>query len=195
MDIHMPVMDGIEASMRIIQEYGHDAPPIVAMTANVFKENRIECYNVGMQDFISKPIKSIELKRVFQKFRSHNDHNLVNPNLCFDQQALENSFYYEKIALIRLVEEFIEHAPLYKKNIITHFQEENHQAMFSILNEIKELSASLCSAKLVSLVERILEKTGKDDFNIEPDLRKLNIEIEGLCVLMKSIYLSKSSVA
>jgi len=68
MDIQMPVMDGISATKKIIEEYGSQRPAIVAMTANVFQEDRDRCKAAGMDDFIAKPIDINELTRVLSKY-------------------------------------------------------------------------------------------------------------------------------
>ena len=65
MDIHMPVMDGVEAAMKIIElETG---VPIIAMTANIMANDR-EIYKAsGMQDCVGKPFTSQELWRCLLK--------------------------------------------------------------------------------------------------------------------------------
>lgn len=65
MDMQMPVMDGIEATKRIIAEGGPSAAaPIIAMTANASDEDRRRCLEAGMKGFESKPVTLERLKKV-----------------------------------------------------------------------------------------------------------------------------------
>jgi CheY-like chemotaxis protein len=58
MDVQMPEMDGYEATRRIrlLDTPKGKTVPIIAMTANAFRENVVECLAVGMDDHIGKPI-------------------------------------------------------------------------------------------------------------------------------------------
>lgn len=63
MDIHMPEMDGIEATRRILSEI-NNPPRIVALSANVMEESQQECDEVGMQGFVQKPFKLDDIAKV-----------------------------------------------------------------------------------------------------------------------------------
>ncbi|WP_379543429.1 response regulator [Psychrobacter sp. R86515] len=66
MDCRMPIMDGLQAT-QVIRSQG-DKIPIVALTANNTEEDREACMQVGMDEFLSKPISKKDLESVLQSF-------------------------------------------------------------------------------------------------------------------------------
>jgi CheY-like chemotaxis protein len=57
MDVHMPEMDGIEATLKIrALEEGKTRTPIFGITSNMFKDQKNTCIEAGMDDYIMKPI-------------------------------------------------------------------------------------------------------------------------------------------
>ncbi|MDR0223371.1 MAG: response regulator [Oscillospiraceae bacterium] len=70
MDMEMPEMDGLEATRRIreLPERGRGRLPIIAMTANVFKDDIDSCFEAGMDDHLGKPINISELTDKLRKY-------------------------------------------------------------------------------------------------------------------------------
>ncbi|GAB3931073.1 sensor histidine kinase [Larkinella terrae] len=66
MDVQMPEMNGLEATIWIRQQTGPQ-PTIIAMTANAMADDREECLRAGMDDYIAKPIVIEELKTALQQ--------------------------------------------------------------------------------------------------------------------------------
>ena len=69
MDIMMPVMDGLEATIHIraMEENLNQRVPIIALTANTFNADRERCLSYGMDDYLAKPLN---LDLLTQSFRS-----------------------------------------------------------------------------------------------------------------------------
>jgi FOG: CheY-like receiver len=70
MDLQMPEMDGYTATenIRALETEWAKEIPIVAMTANVFKEDVEKCLAVGMNDHIGKPLDLDEVIRMLEKY-------------------------------------------------------------------------------------------------------------------------------
>jgi len=74
MDVHLPELDGLAACRAIHQLLetpqgrGHRRPPIVALTANAFEEDRRRCLAAGMDDYLPKPFDKSDLQAVLQRW-------------------------------------------------------------------------------------------------------------------------------
>ena len=68
MDIMMPVMDGLEATIKIREEEhltgAEKRTPIIALTANTMDNDRDKCISYGMDEFMSKPFDIERLKKI-----------------------------------------------------------------------------------------------------------------------------------
>jgi len=95
MDMRMPVMDGLEAT-RKIREFDKDVP-IVCMSANVYKEDKIAAEESGMNDFIEKPLERSDIEQTLLKLFSH---ELT--------EHVEEPINYKKVAYNYLLENFDE---------------------------------------------------------------------------------------
>jgi len=80
MDMQMPEMDGTEAVHRIRKwekseicnpQSAIKRVPIIALTANAMREDRIKCFECGMDDYITKPIKRELLFKTIEKWISN----------------------------------------------------------------------------------------------------------------------------
>ena len=71
MDVQMPVMNGLETAAKICEKYPPDRrPQMIALTANAMKEDRETCLNVGMNGFLTKPIRLESLTAAIHEAQS-----------------------------------------------------------------------------------------------------------------------------
>lgn len=71
MDMQMPVMDGLTATARIRSHPRFGDIPIVAMTANAWDQERQQCFDVGMNDHLAKPVDPELLAETLLKWTPH----------------------------------------------------------------------------------------------------------------------------
>lgn len=69
MDVQMPIMDGLEATRQIYSIFPLDrVPAIIAMTANALQGDRERCLEVGMHDYVAKPLKLAQIEAMIRKW-------------------------------------------------------------------------------------------------------------------------------
>ncbi len=67
MDCHMPGLTGVEATAAIRNLESGGRTPIIAITASSFETDRENCFNAGMDHFLTKPLRLEELRKVIEK--------------------------------------------------------------------------------------------------------------------------------
>ena len=72
MDCHMPELDGYQTTIEIRKNEKYNTIPIVAMTANALQGDKEKCLDVGMNDYISKPIDKGILMGILKKYSKSN---------------------------------------------------------------------------------------------------------------------------
>jgi PAS domain S-box-containing protein len=98
MDVQMPVMDGLEATRLIHADqrakHGKLTAPVLAMTANVFADDRRHCEAAGMVDFIAKPVVPDFLFKTLLKWlpnRQAAERSLANSTDITENQELQGT--------------------------------------------------------------------------------------------------------
>ncbi len=72
MDIMMPVMDGLEATVKIREfeeSLNKEKTPIIAITANTMDNDREKCISYGMNEFMAKPFDIDKLLKIFEELK------------------------------------------------------------------------------------------------------------------------------
>jgi signal transduction histidine kinase/CheY-like chemotaxis protein/HPt (histidine-containing phosphotransfer) domain-containing protein len=134
MDIQMPILDGYHASKKIREELKNSVP-IIAMTANIMPHEKEKCLSYGMNDYLSKPFKEVDLYNMLiahlgNKVKSNHTPFLVNTNL-----SIPITTHYKIISTAHLESLSRGNSPFIKE-IVTIFLEQNPI-------EIKELEQAI----------------------------------------------------
>ena len=88
MDVRMPVMDGLIATQKI-REFNQDVP-IICMSANVYKEDKIAAQEAGMNDFIEKPLERVDIETKLVKLIRQGSIKYVKEKVNYKQIVKNN---------------------------------------------------------------------------------------------------------
>lgn len=93
MDCQMPVMSGYEATeaIRTNEENTNKHLTIIAMTANAMEGDKEECFTVGMDDYLPKPVKLDVLKEVLDKWLKLNKENQLSEEQDMGEQSINKN--------------------------------------------------------------------------------------------------------
>ena len=120
MDVQMPEMDGFDATVAIrkLEKQTGRHTPIIAMTAHVMKGDRERCLEVGMDEYISKPINSDILFKTIQRLVPSEDfapqpveETVADESPAFDSEALLSAFDHDWEFFEEAVDMFVSDYP------------------------------------------------------------------------------------
>jgi len=161
MDLHMPEMDGIQAT-ETIRSLGKDDVCIIAMTADVTTQIKEECYQAGMDAYLSKPVKSSALAEVLQKYAARQTSTpKVKKNSIIDEATFQNLLASigedDTEAIIEILETYLEDLNSSVNKIFRDFQESNLSALKRSIHTFKGTSATMGALSLYSLCQNLEE--------------------------------------
>ncbi len=167
MDVQMPGMDGFEATAAIRErEKGIKSHiPIIAMTAHAMKGDRERCLAAGMDDYISKPLKSAELfeviARVLSDVRSANTESeqpvadVINMDEILDRAGGDMELVVDVAGL------FLDDYPRLLSDIKDSILNSDNEKLRTAAHTLKGSAANL-AARPVSEAALKLEMMGRD---------------------------------
>lgn len=169
MDISMPEMDGYETTQRIIERYGETRPRIVAMTANALKSDKEHALQVGMDDYLTKPIQIPHLVQVLQstfeairasKSDTPTRKTLLDPNAI--QILYELSEQTGRNLVGEVIDLFFEHAPVQLKRLSDAVAEQNFKQISMTAHRLKGAALNV-GAKRVAELCCLIEDAARDN--------------------------------
>jgi PAS domain S-box-containing protein len=179
MDMQMPEMDGLEATRSIYERWpAEDRPWIIAMTANALQSDRERCFEAGMNDYVSKPVRPEELAQALRRCQSRSPEGEtspvpVQPQREVEPEAIENGsqLSQESLALdlsvldklrqvlreqaprmiAELIDLYFETAPPLLEKIGAAIQQGESRALYLAAHTLRPGSAYLGAMQLAAL--------------------------------------------
>ena len=152
MDLQMPVMDGFTATKIIRENHEYLNIPIVAMTADVMEGVKKRCLEVGMKDFVSKPINPVEVVKAIVNWaiKPKNPIVIENKNGKKEEQPDFVPIDFTKLHGINIAEGLLRvnnNRKLYG-SILLKFANNNENFFIKLNKEIKNNNFELIKGEL-----------------------------------------------
>lgn len=179
MDINMPIMDGIKATLFIREEElksNKKQTPIIALTANTLKGDKENYLKTGMNDFLSKPIDSVILFSLIKKHILKENISIKENNVVIDVKPIELGEYtiemgvkklgLDKNTMIMLLKNFF----LSLNDILNPLEEaiehKKKESAVSLIHNLKGICANLYMEDLVQFIIQVEKDLKEEKFNI-----------------------------
>jgi len=146
MDMHMPVMDGLEAAAIILGL--NTGIPVVAMTANIMSDDQEVYRKSGMVDYVGKPFTSQELWRCLMKF--------FTPISWKKEDITEQALEENKLKN-RLIKSFLRNNKDIYRNLTNALDLKEFKLAHRLVHTLKSNAAQLDKALLAQAAEEIEE--------------------------------------
>lgn len=157
MDVQMPVMDGFEATAKIreLQKEKGIRTPIVAMTAHAMKGDREKCLEAGLDEYVSKPIKSEKLFAILDKVYKSEKGNKTRLTNKLDERAALEAFDNDRAMLAEKAAWFISEAPDLLESLRSSLENKNYSLLVSKAATLKGVLQKLGDHQGSRLAEKI----------------------------------------
>ena len=194
MDMQMPEMDGLEATLAIRRLGGKAGSiPILGVTANAFKEDHDRCREAGMQDIVTKPFRWTDLAKRMARWLPASDRPMEGVELMRDL-AVGSQPAFDKLigevgeeAALAITEVFLRDSRDRVARMHGHAEQHDVMALAREAHALKG-SVDMLGFERLTLISSMLEMAGKEDAPPEEIARHVAAlktefaEVEQLCL-------------
>lgn len=189
MDVQMPVMDGMQATREMHRLPGRAALPVIAMTANVFDEDRRACLAAGMVDFVFKPIEPEHFYKTLLKWLPERHRGVTRlhvPQGVLEAEHLEEAGVYPGLDVVaglktwrqkgvygKFLRKFIQDHADAAAQMVQALQRGEHQGVSTHAHKIKGAAGNLALVD-VARCARDVDLGLKAQHDVTKDLARLH---------------------
>ncbi len=182
MDIQMPVLNGYDATLKIRKALTGQKIVIVALTAGTIKGEEARCLEVGMDDYVSKPVVEENIIHLIKKWFPDEDTNINDnaspPHLQLNElkkQFAGNEAMYEQILIKtdQYLRSVVEKMSISLNN-------NDWKDLHQLAHGLKGTSASVKLDNLSLLATNLLNEKSKDKNALKNHIASIDKEINSI---------------
>ncbi len=212
MDIEMPLVDGFEATKRIREIERNSTQnrpesagvPIIGITAHAIKECKEKCLASGMNDYIAKPVKRLQLLSMVKKWLPSSGSEPVSGESASESETSGETdtpidyahavgeFMDDEDALLDILDKFVHDAQETIEMLRVALKEENSRKIKQMSHKLKGSAANLTAHQLSNIARDLEKSSGLGDFEQAWDAhRRLEREYARLSSFVDDLYKTK----
>ena len=174
MDLQMPEMDGFETT-KFIRKKLNLTTPIIAMTASALRNEKVKCFELGMNEYLTKPFVPAELYRQLRRFllSGNTSVNGIQDKTPGDTKGIDKPYNLDHLVelddmdcLCEILQLFLESTPISLNEISSAIDENNWEKVYQQTHKLKSSLGLLQMDELLPVITRI-ELNAKECKNLE----------------------------
>ncbi|WP_232016080.1 response regulator [Paenibacillus baekrokdamisoli] len=176
MDLHMPEMDGYETTKKLRQNKLYNRMPIIALTANVMKQDHENCLKIGMNDILIKPVDVKRLEEIIDKWQNLDWlHHLKGIHAERLLEQLDGKIHIVQYVIKKFNEEYHNFAQDVEEALVR----KQLSKIRRVVHTLRGVAGNLCADSLLSAVIELdlMLESGFSEENWKVNINKVQMEI------------------
>jgi hypothetical protein len=190
MDVQMPEMDGIQATMQIrnLEDPALSSIPIIALTANCHEEDLLKYEQAGMDDYLAKPIVEAQLIDAIMSNSGNGDSENSNPaagdpDKLYDLTMIRSVSGGDEAFIKKMILLFIETVPQNVKELVDATTTKNWEQVAKMAHKLKSTIDSMGIRSLHSQIRSVEQKAKSGDHPEQmPEMVKEVESVVSVCI-------------
>ncbi|MGB8191727.1 MAG: PAS domain-containing protein [Chitinophagaceae bacterium] len=196
MDLQMPVMNGFQATAYIRQKL-HKSTPIIAMTASALRNEQVKCFELGMNEYVTKPFAASELFRLLEKHLNGGNGHSEKQTIPSSKEPynLDNiSIKKKKDVIAHVLGIFLKETTPTLHQVKEHILNEQWDDVYQKAHKLKSSIGLLQMEELLQIIT-LIEQSAKNRENLDELHGLIDTAIDEYALIQPMLEAERAAVS